>query len=220
MDRLLSRVWRKLHRWANPNHLDLTGDRELEWGFVAGHIPSGGNRALDFGCGNAPLALTAALKGYQVLAIDLCPVQWAVAAPTITFVQADINRHDFGQLRFDVILNCSTVEHVGLAGRYGSANDADGDLKAMARLRGLLEPSGKMLLTIPVGQDMVCRPLHRIYGKERMPELIRGYEASHTEYWIKRAGANKWVPADAEEAFSVQGGPAFYGLGLFVLTPA
>jgi SAM-dependent methyltransferase len=198
--------------------LSLAGDRDLEWSFVAGHLPAAGGSALDFGCGSAPLGLAAALRGYRVLALDLGPVQWAIAAPGLQFAQGDINTYDFGGQRFDLILNCSSVEHVGLAGRYGSQEDSDGDLKAMTRMRGLLKPGGQMLLTIPVGQDQVCRPLHRVYGSERLPRLIEGYAQRKAGYWVKRPGRDTWVPADYQEALAVKGGPAFYALGLFVLS--
>src|SRR5947209_4526806 len=109
----LSNLRRRLRRAARPNELDLTGDREIEWSFVAGHIPDRGSNILDFGCGSTPLSLVAALKGQHVLAIDLGAPNWSFASPGIEFVQADINHHDFGGQQFDVILNCSTVEHVG-----------------------------------------------------------------------------------------------------------
>jgi hypothetical protein len=31
---------------------------------------------------------------------------------------------------FDTVINCSTVEHVGLPGRYGGPSIPDGDLEA------------------------------------------------------------------------------------------
>lgn len=149
--------------------------------------------------------------------MDLGPVQWTFAWPTLEFVQADINSHDFGARRFDLILNCSSIEHVGLAGRFGSYQQPDGDLKAMARLRQLLKPAGQMLMTIPIGLDQVCRPLHRIYGIERFSKLVDGYALKHREYWIKRGHKNVWVPCQVDEAYSVRGGADYYALGLFVL---
>src|SRR3990172_11938288 len=163
---IYARAQKRLYRYLNPRALDLAGDREVEYAFVAAHVPDTPGTALDFGCGNAPIGLVAAFKGYTVLALDLTPVQWTFVNPAITFHQADINTYPLGSQRFDVILTCSTVEHVGLAGRYGSLEDPNGDLKAMRLLRTLLKPGGRMLLTIPVGQDQVCRPYHRIYGAE------------------------------------------------------
>lgn len=220
MHDLAARIRKRWRRVLYPNELDLRGDREIEWSFVSGHIPDDGKTALDFGCGNAPVGLAAALKGYQVVALDQNPVKWVTESPQLVFRQGDILALDLGESQFDLILNCSSVEHVGLAGRFGSVADTDGDLKAMERLCRALKPQGTMLLTIPIGQDRVCQPYHRIYGPARLPLLLAGYRRSQAQYWVKRPGRNVWVQADEPEALAVAGGPAYYALGLFVLTAA
>jgi hypothetical protein len=59
--------------------------------------------------------------------------------PRVTAVQADIlDRPPHGK-RFVQIINCSSVEHVGLAVGYGSSAQPDGYLEAMAVLCDLLE---------------------------------------------------------------------------------
>src|SRR5207245_201498 len=83
-----------------------------------------------------------------------------------TAARGDVLTIPFPSDSFDVILNCSTVEHVGIAGRYGvTESAADGDLAAMTRLRRWLKPGGVMLLTVPVGHDAVFAPLTRVYGR-------------------------------------------------------
>jgi SAM-dependent methyltransferase len=217
----LRRIRKTLGESCHADSVNLAGDRELEWSYVAGHLPEGNGTILDFGCGSAPLGLVAALKGYQVLAIDRNPVVWSVSTVNLRFQQADILSTSFPKHPFDAIINCSTVEHVGLAGRYGSSSDADGDLTAMQRLRGLLKITGQMIMTVPVGQDMVCQPLHRIYGQQRLPQLLEGYHVHEAQFWTKRLNnGNAWVQVDKAEALAVKGGRAFYGLGLFVLGSA
>ena len=54
------------------------------------------------------------------------------------------------------------VEHIGL-GRYGDQLDANGDLCALANLRRMLAPGGRLLFVVPVGRPMVCFNAHRIY---------------------------------------------------------
>jgi len=55
----------------------------------------------------------------------------------------DILKVDLPAKHFDLVINWSTVEHVGLAGRYGvTKSRPDGDLEAMARLRDLMKPGG------------------------------------------------------------------------------
>lgn len=118
---------------------------------------------------------------------------------------------------FDVILNCSSVEHVGIAGRYGVVKeDLEADVRVMRELSHLLVPGGKMLLTLPVGQDRIVRPYHRIYGK-RLEHLLNGWRVVEQKFYIKRPGVNIYVQAGREEAVADEPTDKYYGLGLFVL---
>jgi SAM-dependent methyltransferase len=158
--------------------------------------------------------LAAAQRGHDVVALDRLPPALDYVHPNVRAVQADILERPLADCRFDQIVNCSSVEHVGLAGRYGSGDRPEGDLEAMAILRDLLAPSGRMLLTVPVGQDLVCPPLHRIYGSQRLPRLLEGYEVEEEQYWAK---GSAWERTDREEALATRGSRSFYSLGLFVL---
>src|SRR5262249_9368897 len=140
IQRVSRRVLRALSRPKIPN---LVGDRDIEWSWMASRLPQGPGKALDFGNGGSPLSLMASLRGFHVTAIDLGNVDWPYIEPKLDFVRCDILSHHFSEESFDLILNCSTVEHVGLVGRYGvTANASDGDLQAMQRLRSVLKPSG------------------------------------------------------------------------------
>jgi SAM-dependent methyltransferase len=203
---------------------NLQGDREVEWSWTAAWLPAGPGRALDFGPGASHLALQAALKGFEVLSIDLTEVQRPYLHPSITFQQGDLLALDLAPASFDLVINCSTVEHVGLAGRYNVTEDLpDGDLQAMKKLLGLMKPGGTMVMTVPVGLDKVYPPLHRVYGEERLPRLIEGFTIEREAYWIKDE-ANCWTPVPRAEAlaFPTDAGSMnalenVYGLGGFVL---
>jgi SAM-dependent methyltransferase len=186
-----------------PNGLiDLSGDREIEWSYIASRLPTGSGSVLDFGAGYGAMSIHGVQKGYEVLALDLeeNPFHWT--HPNLNRVRGDLLKMELPERSFDYILNCSTVEHVGLTGRYGVAVDeTNGDLDAMRRLRSLLKPAGKMLMTVPCGQDTVVVPWHRVYGKERLPKLLEGYEIEEECYWVKRLD-NCWHPADRESALS------------------
>lgn len=199
---------------------DLTGDRDLEWSFTAlriGRYAGKGSRVLDFGCGQGFLALTAADVGARVLAIDLLPRRFPVARPNIEFRRMDVMDLDERDERFDLILNCSTIEHVGLGGRYGVRDDnPDGDLAAMGKLRRLLEGDGRMILSLPVGRDLVIRPLHRIYGAERLRKVLQGYDVEEAVYY-RKDGRNVWMSCSLDEALREPGGERYYALGLLVV---
>ena len=195
-------LWRLKHavRGKRRTGPDLSGDREVEFSFIAGHLPDGPGRAFDFGCGSTSLSLMAAERGFDVVAFDREPQTFPWRHPRIIFRHGDLLHTDFPDAQLDLIINCSAVEHVGLTGRYGVTNgDSDGDLHAMARLRAMLRPTGIMLLTIPCGRDAVFSPLHRVYGRERLPRLLEGFGAEEEAYWIKDS-ENCWVQCGKETA--------------------
>lgn len=202
---------------------DLTGDRTLERGFIASHLPPGaeGQTCLDFGCGASPvLSPLAGLSGYQVTAIDLLEARPDVVLDNVRYLRGDIMDAPLVEQSFDVIVCCSTIEHVGLGGRYGVADDEDGaDLTAMRRLRALLKADGRLILTLPVGQDAVFNPYHRVYGQDRLPRLLDGFRKLVSDYWVKQLdrSGNSYFRSDREHALSMPGSAHYYGIGMFVL---
>jgi SAM-dependent methyltransferase len=198
----------------------LDGDRLVEWSFCVARLGDGPSRTLDFGADTGFLSLAAAERGHQVVAIDLQPMPLLFRHERVEYVRGDVVERPLAGKEFDLILNCSSVEHVGLAGRYGSADNADGDLEAMTVLRDLLADSGRMLLTVPVGRDLVCAPQHRIYGPERLPRLLGGYGVVEEQFWRKDPSTAVWLETDRETTLATAGSAWFYSLGLFVLSRA
>jgi SAM-dependent methyltransferase len=163
------------------------------------------------------LGLIAARKGFNVVALDARPIQGLYTHPRLSFVQGDFLEVSFPQSYFDVVINCSTIEHIGLVGRYQFTKEhTNGDFEAMSRLSSLMKPSGVMLLTIPVSYDAVFSPLHRVYGPKRLPRLIEGYLVEREEYWVKNP-QNIWVVTDKQDALGREPQERLYGLGCFVL---
>jgi len=200
---------------------NLAGDREMEWTYVAariGRYANGHSHILDFGCGTGVLSFAAASIGARVTAIDLMPCQFQSVFPNLEFRQIDIMSLDDRNEKYDLILNCSTIEHVGLSGRYNARALVDGDIEAMQKILKLLKPGGRMILVIPVGRDMVIPPLHRIYGRERFSKLIDGYKI-HESSFLCKDQANVWTPCSMETALAEEGNDHYYALGMMVLEP-
>jgi hypothetical protein len=201
-------------RIAENGGTTLAGDRWVEWSFCFARLADGPGRTLDFGADIGFLSLAAAQRGHDVVALDRMPVVPDYRHDRVRVLRADILDRPLEEQMFDQILNCSSIEHVGLAGRYESADAPEGDLEAMVILRDALAPDGRMILTIPVGRDLVSSPQHRIYGAERLPRLIDGYAVQEEQYWRKQEA---WAQTDRETALGTQGSASFYSLGLFVL---
>ena len=198
--------------------LDLAGDRYLEWAWMVAHLPDNPGDVMDFGCGDAFLGLTAAIRGGNVVGFDRKPPRVPYFMDNLTMQAGDILDFDFKEVQFDIIMNCSSIEHVGLPGRYDSTNVPNGDLVGMDRLRKLLRPpDGTILLTVPVGQDAVFSPFHRVYGVRRLDLLLKGFHVIQQEFWTKRPDRNEWISVGKKEALTTQASSSFYALGFFIL---
>jgi len=157
------------------------------------------------------------MRGFDTVGIDLSIVRRPFLLPNLRFIQGDIVEHQLPDGYYDLIINCSSVEHVGIAGRYDvKVDDEDGDLKAMWKLRQLMKPEAVHLLTIPIGLDAVWRPLHRIYGPQRLPRLLEGYRVISKRCWTKD-WFNRWVLTGESDALRLLSSPKLYGIGCYEL---
>lgn len=213
-----------VNRMVKQNLPNLIGDRDVEWSWVSAQMPDGSGEALDFGAGTGFLGLIAVQRGFKVTAVDLQPINWYYTHPGLQFIQGDILKLSLPEKHFNLIINCSTVEHVGLVGRYSvTENNPDGDIAAMARLKELMKSGAIMLLTVPVGQDAVFAPLHRVYGVRRLPKLLEGYKLEKEDFWIKD-DQNRWSLCGRDVALNFKACAGswnplrnIYALGCFVL---
>lgn len=201
------------------DQLTLYGDRDVEWAWIGAKLPARAGRVLDLGPASSTTPLVASHNATEVVAFDLTPEPTTFSVPTLRTVQGDILRDPVPSPPYDTIINCSTIEHVGLPGRYTNENGVpDGDLRAMGLLRAAMAgPESVMLLTIPVGRDGVYPPFHRVYGAERLPRLVEGFRVEEEVFFAKLGTSNVWQPVAKPVALDVQGSASFYAIGLFVL---
>lgn len=193
---------------------DLKGEKFLDWGFICANLPPGPKRALEIGPGRSPIIPAMLALGYDVTAIDIAS-DLSKQFAGIRFIWGDFTT-EMLKVRFEVIVACSTVEHIGLSGRYSSVEDPDGDLKAMRKICDLLEPDGLLLLTVPVGIDGVFRPYHRVYGRQRLGRMLEGYDLVKSRFLLKEP-QGPWRAANREAALDYPGSAQRYALGEFLL---
>jgi Caenorhabditis protein of unknown function, DUF268 len=193
---------------------DLRGEKIIDWGWICVNLPKGPTRALEIGSGESPIIPAMLALGYDVTAVDLSEDISSVLSG-MKFHYADFMKMEL-ETGFDVIVLCSVVEHIGLAGRYNSREDPEGDLKAMRKVLQLLSPRGQLFLTIPVGKDSVHRPWHRVYGRERLKQLLDGFEVIQSRFLLKHSWG-PWHLAEEEVALSFGPDVQRYALGEFIL---
>jgi len=205
--------------------INIWGERNVEWAFLSTQMPNGPGEAIEFGCEQGYLSLLAAQKGFHVLANDLQKQSFTWEHPNVEFKEGDFLKLELPRDHFDLAINCSSVEHVGIAGRYGiTVDESDGDLEVMKRLAEILKPGGRLIMTAPCGRDAVMAPWCRVYGRERLPKLFAPFTVSKQEYWIKNE-QNRWVAAERRIALDYQplNNPndphgCTYALGCFILS--
>lgn len=120
----------RFDRLAAAGH-DVHGEAEL----VASYRPS---TVLDAGCGTGRVAIELARRGMDVVGVDVDPSMLAAAAraaPTITWVRADLSELDLGR-RFDVVV---------MAGNVPLFTTAGTEAALVARVAAHLAPEGRLI---------------------------------------------------------------------------
>lgn len=210
---------------APPQTINIWGERNVEWSFLSAEMPMGPGEAFEFGCEQGYMSLLAAQKGFHVIANDLQEQKFTWKHSNVEFREGDFLSLDLPSNHFDLLINCSSVEHVGVVGRYGiEAERNNGDLEVMSRLAEILKPGGRFLMTVPCGRDAVMAPWCRVYGHERMPSLLAAFQVVKERYWVKNS-SNQWVASEREAALNFEprydaedGHRCAYALAGFVLT--
>jgi len=148
-------------------------ERFLEYFYAASMIKTvrEDSRILDVGCGGS--IFTFILAGFFPNLVGIDTRDLSNDHLPYNFKVEDVTKLSFVNEYFNVITCISTLEHIGLEGRYGSREDLQGDQKAMNEMYRVLKPKGKLILTVPYGKNFkVVRPLHRIYDDKKINSLI------------------------------------------------
>jgi hypothetical protein len=107
----------------------------------------------------------------EVEAIDIRAL--TTAHTNIKFLQADI----MAPLRPDLINACDSLscchalEHFGL-GRYGDPIRHDGHIVGLANLASMLQISGKLYFSVPIGPQRIEFNAHRVFGIDYLLKLF------------------------------------------------
>jgi hypothetical protein len=129
----------------------------------------------------------------QIISIDVNH-HTAISKYRVRYVVGDAMHTQLSDGTVDLLINISTLEHVGL-GRWGDPLDVDGDIKCMQETRRILKCGGHAVVTIPYGAPAVVYNLNRIYDVGRVQRLTEGFETVLAEYSLY---GNPCARADVE----------------------
>lgn len=189
-------------------------DRDFEYPWVLRNIDIKKGKLLDIGSTVGQMLYDILPKEIEINTLNINNQK---DVKGVKQIEGDIRKTDFKSNLFDCITCVSTLEHIGVEGRYGVKEDKLGDIKAMEEMLRILKPSGKLYLTVPYGAKDVL-PINKLYNKKRTEKLFKGYKLVKEEYlrYDKRYGI--WLTVPEKEAVkTVWGKDKWYSLGLFVL---
>ena len=172
-------------------------DRYLEYPWMFENIKISSGRILDVGSTASNMLRDFLPKEIEINGIDLNSKE--ISDSSIKFSVGDIRKTNYEDNYFDVISCISTLEHIGVSGRYGSDEDHQGDLKAVKEMARIIKPDGTMLITVPYGINDVL-PINKLYNKERINELFNGFSSIEIEYKKYFGKFNLWLTTDEVEA--------------------
>jgi len=188
-------------------------DRYVEYPFIVRNLPKPPARILDVGSAGSYFPLLLSGFGYQVVGLDVreYAITNRLSFPNFKFSKGDIRKCDIADNSFDAVISTSTVEHIGLSGRYGMDEDVDGDCKALAQMQRIVRPGGVVIITVPFGMAKIIRPDCRVYDFAWLRRIEAGLKLSEEAYYLQD-DAGDWYECSRAEAESLDARNDLYAI--------
>lgn len=113
------------------------------------------------------------------------------------------------------ISSLHVIEHIGL-GRYGDPLNPDGSDKAVAELKRVLAPGGRLYLSVPIGETRVQFNSQRVFSVTDVLDMCVGLRLQ--ELSIVTTGGEFVERVDPRNIDLGKGHGLDYGLGLFIFS--
>ena len=162
-------------------------------------------KVLDVGCTGSPVALQLAMMRYNVTCIDY--LEYGRQHANMRFIKGDFSSHDFAKEKFDIVIAMNSLEHFGLQ-YYNKSEylDKQGDVKAMTKIKELMNKSGQLIFTCKYGiSDLITisgKPFSRVYDDKALDVMLSTFESRSIEYYMVSDSKNIRQVAREEAAAS------------------
>lgn len=188
-----------------------SSERLVEYPLIFAHLGLRRGKILDVGCRYSLLPIQLASLGFETYGIDVHP--YRPRHENFTFVRGDIRKTHFPNNFFNLIIAVSTLEHIGL-GFYGEEKDERGDLKAVSEIIRILKPKGRLMVTVPFGQEATTS-WYRVYSKRRLKKLFRGLIFIKIAFFIKENSI--WRRSKEQEAGKTDSSKSVRAIAFIIL---
>jgi len=172
-------------------------DRYIEYPWLLENLNLTQGKLLDIGSTIGDLLYETLPREVEINCLNLNSKEFK--NKQIKFKQGDIRKTDYPDNYFDLISCVSTLEHIGVRGRYHSDNDSAGDIKAMREMKRILRPGGNLLITTPYGAKDIL-PINKLYNKTRIADLFSGLEIVSQEFIKFNKNWHVWLKTTETDA--------------------
>ncbi len=164
-----------------------------------------GRPVLHVDVGSSAMMINVLSASVKTVFVDYRPLRACLS--NLSSLAGDIVRLPF---RDDSIASLSclhVIEHVGL-GRYGDPLDPVGSQLAAAELQRVVQPGGRLFLSVPVGRERVCFNAHRVFTPSTIQSFLHGLRLESFSLVDDTGRFSEAVLTDAGSGLE-------YGCGLF-----
>ncbi|MBM2817602.1 MAG: O-antigen chain-terminating methyltransferase [Parcubacteria group bacterium] len=172
-------------------------DRYIEYPWMLENIKITSGKILDIGSTICDRLFATLPKTIEVHGINLN--KKLIKNNEIKFKTGDIRKTDYQSEYFDCVVCISTLEHIGVSGRYSSDEDPKGDIRAMEEINRIMKKGGTLLVTLPYGIKDVL-PINKLYNEERVKNLFRGFEIISQDFYKFSPLWKVWIKTTEKEA--------------------
>ena len=172
-------------------------DRAIEYPWMIDNISIKQGKLLDVGSTACDMLSALLPSSIEIHGINLNPK--TTSNKSIKFSVGDIRKTEYADNYFDCVTCISTLEHIGVSGRYGSDYDSDGDAKAIAEMSRILKPGGEILITVPYGIKDIL-PINKLYNKNRLDKLLQNFKIYSQTYIKFNQRWSIWLQVSEDEA--------------------
>lgn len=179
----------------------IVNERSIEYSFVFMNMGKPPATTLDIGCSGSDFPIALAAQGFDVYGIDLR--DYHIKNPTFRFIKGDIISTPLPDNFFDVITAISTIEHLGMSGRYGVKEDIpSADKNAIKEIKRIIKKNGRFIITVPYGRFTILKPWHKVYDDKNLEKLITNFSVLKEKYFVRnRTGC--WISTTKEAASKI-----------------
>ena len=160
--------------------------------------------------GSSAMMLSVLSAGVPIVFLDYRPL--AVQLPGLHCVGGSATRLAFHDNAVASLSSLHVIEHIGL-GRYGDPLDPQGSKQAAGELARVLQPGGRLFLSVPVGRERVCFNAHRVHAPRTIQSYVPALRLESFSLVDDTGRFTEQVPLEAAARLE-------YGCGLFEFVKA